>query len=545
MAFIGKQKDQNQYGKLMGMIAPEATPTKRIGAEAPTGATTAGPTAGKKAAEFTQTAAGSPGSVFKRQLGGADIGGITRLAEQPLLREFGQEAGRLAQEGVKYKQTAKEQLGKLPQFTAKTPEEQMALANRLAAGQDTETAKRILEQGDIEIPEFTTAPVQEFTPQKALRGGTVESLIRKEAQGPYTTGMAGLDALLFAKKGGAGQLAQRGMGLRTAAQTAADIMQGKTSGVIPEAVSGILAGAGITGGLKGEAEKQAKEFVESQKAGLKETIGKGISSREEAIRGAPAGQKSRIQTEQERVAQEFADQEQRMVEARQAYAQMQQDRLRDTVLNEMMNQLATEDRLRQERAAQGVQGNVQIQLRGPEAYRQQALSDPRYTAALERANLLAAPGLQLSQITRGQGVPTVGLENVMSETEAAEYNRLQELIGGKPITRAATAKPIAGYGATYDITPMKQFFENLFKQDFISDRPREEAPAIPTTPVAFPAPQAARPTPQAVAAFGGTSGIANITAAMEAIARGRKQPTLQQTMQSTMGGSEPSLNWRR
>jgi regulator of extracellular matrix RemA (YlzA/DUF370 family) len=38
MAFLGKPKDQEQYGRLMGMISPEATPSKRIGTEAPTGA---------------------------------------------------------------------------------------------------------------------------------------------------------------------------------------------------------------------------------------------------------------------------------------------------------------------------------------------------------------------------------------------------------------------------------------------------------------------------------------------------------------------------
>lgn len=66
MAFLGKPRDDNQYGRLMGMIAPETTPAKRIGTEAPTGSVTAGPSAGKSVAEFTQTQRTSPGSVFAR-----------------------------------------------------------------------------------------------------------------------------------------------------------------------------------------------------------------------------------------------------------------------------------------------------------------------------------------------------------------------------------------------------------------------------------------------------------------------------------------------
>ena len=80
MAIELKPKDQKQYDRLVGMTQPSATPSKRIGTDAPTGSIAAGPAAGKSAAEFTQTTKASPGSVFARQLGGADISGIRRVS---------------------------------------------------------------------------------------------------------------------------------------------------------------------------------------------------------------------------------------------------------------------------------------------------------------------------------------------------------------------------------------------------------------------------------------------------------------------------------
>lgn len=247
MAFVGKPRNEEQYGRLMGMIQPETTPSKRIGTEAPIGSVAAGPRAGQTAEEFTK-AGQAPGAVFQKQLTGANIGGITRLAEQPLLREAGQEATRVAQEGIGYKTGQQKYLSEQPQFKfgeKETPD----VIKRLGEGDEgaTETAQRIFTRGNIPVPEFQAGDIKEFTPLQALRGGSVESLLRKEAAGPYSTGMAGLDALLFSKKGGAQALANKGIALRTAEQATADALEKQ---------------------LTEEARKSAANLVSEQKSSL-------------------------------------------------------------------------------------------------------------------------------------------------------------------------------------------------------------------------------------------------------------------------------------
>jgi len=242
----------------MGMIQPEATPTKRVGTEAPVGSVAAGPRAGQAPGEFTK-AGPAPGGAFKRQLEGANIGGITRLAEQPLLREAGQEATRVAQEGIGYKTGQQKYRAEQPQFKfgeKETPD----VVKRLAEGDAgaTETAQQIFTRGEIPVPEFQAGDIKEFTPLQALRGGSVESLLRKEAAGPYSTGMAGLDALLFQKKGGAQALANKGIALRTAEQATADALEKR---------------------LTEEAKKDAADFVSTQKASLLGGLQSGATTR--------------------------------------------------------------------------------------------------------------------------------------------------------------------------------------------------------------------------------------------------------------------------
>lgn len=244
MAIVPREKET--YSRLAGMVTPqpEATPTKRVGTETPVGAVTSGPSAGKGPSEFTQTTTSSPGSIFGRQLGGADISGITKLAEQPLLREAGAESSRVAGEGLQYKKTQEENLAKQPSF-----KDYSSALSDIAGGKEDTTGKAqtILQRTDIPVPKLDIPDIKEFTPQQALRGGSVDTLLRKEATGPYTTGMAGLDALLFAKKGGAAQLAERGTALRTTEQAAADALEKSATE---------------------EAQKKAKDFVESQRTGL-------------------------------------------------------------------------------------------------------------------------------------------------------------------------------------------------------------------------------------------------------------------------------------
>ena len=244
MAIELKPKDQKQYERLIGMTQPSATPSKRIGTDAPTGSIAAGPAAGKSAAEFTQTTKASPGSVFARQLGGANIEGITSLAEKPLGREASEEALRVAGEGLQYKTEQDKKLADQPQF-----KDFSAAAGGVASGDETTTAtgQAILNRNTIPVPKLEIGDIKEFTPNQALRGGSVESLIRKEATGPYTSGMAGLDALLFQKKGGAQQLGQRGIALRATEQATADALEKSATT---------------------DAEKKAADLVSGQKAGF-------------------------------------------------------------------------------------------------------------------------------------------------------------------------------------------------------------------------------------------------------------------------------------
>ena len=244
MAILARPKDNEDYARLVGMTQPSATPSKRIGTDAPTGSIAAGPAAGKSAAEFTQTTKASPGSVFARQLGGANIEGITSLAEKPLGREAGAEALRVASEGLQYKTEQDKKLAEQPQF-----KDFSAAAGGVASGDETTTAtgQAILNRNTIPVPKLEIGDIKEFTPNQALRGGSVESLIRKEATGPYTSGMAGLDALLFQKKGGAAQLGQRGIALRAAEQATADALEKSATT---------------------DAEKKAADLVSGQKSGF-------------------------------------------------------------------------------------------------------------------------------------------------------------------------------------------------------------------------------------------------------------------------------------
>lgn len=446
MAFLGKPRDEQQYGKLMGMISPEATPTKRIGTEAPTGAVTAGPAAGKSAAEFTQTQRTSPGSVFAKQLGGADISGITKLAEQPLLREAGQESLRVAGEGQQYRQAREEELKKQPQFqfTGKVKEGDKEvekdytqdIVNKLAAGgEEYGTAQNILSRTNIPVPKLDIADVKEFTPMQALRGGSVESLIRKEAAGPYTTGMAGLDALLFAKKGGASQLAERGTALRTAEQAAADALEKSATE---------------------EAEKKAGEFVAGQKQQLEKGIKGGLTSREEAYTKAPEGQKSKLQQAQEKLAQEYSQKYGEVAGQRQAAIEKQLTDLKSQALENMVAKLRQESAASQEQAGRGVQGDVTIRIPSRAELLEQAKNDPRYQHAIRNIDL-QSPYAQQRGVMQAGEVPNLAFQNVVTPEDAQAYNRLQALIGGKAIEPVAPAFK----APTYDTGDLQRFFENL------------------------------------------------------------------------------------
>ena len=276
MAIVTKKKEDDTYGKLLGMTGqPSATPTRRVGAETPTGSAAAGPKGGQTPEEFTATTQASPGSVFKRQIEGAKrsgIGGITSLAERPLQREFGQEVARLGQEGIAYKQAGAKAREEEPQFQYKAGDKDLTqdIVGKLAGGNEEELAKAqtVLGRSFIPTKAFTTRDIKEFTPQQALRGGSVESLLRQEAKGPYSTGMAGLDALLFKQQGGAKALAQKGQTLRGAGQLAANVLQGKGGGVIDDEIQEALKKVGVTGNLTKDQEELNKQFVEQQKSAL-------------------------------------------------------------------------------------------------------------------------------------------------------------------------------------------------------------------------------------------------------------------------------------
>ena len=449
MAFLGKPKSEEQYGRLMGMITPEATPSKRIGTEAPTGSVSAGPAAGKSAAEFTQTTKSSPGSVFSRQLGGANIEGITSLAEKPLGREAGQEAMRVAGEGLQYKQTQQENLAKQPQFQfagkvqegGKEVDKDFTsdiIGKVAAGGEDFGTAQNILSRTSVPVGKLDIGDVKEFTPLQALRGGSVESLIRKEATGPYTTGMAGLDALLFQKKGGAQQLGQRGMALRAAEQATADALEKSATA---------------------EAEDAARRFVSGQKEQLQAGIKGGLTAREEAYTKAPEGQKSRLQQAQEKLTGEYGQKYSEVAGQRQAAITEQTKALQNQALENTINKLRQESIASQEALGQGTQGNITVKIPSRAELLAQAQSDPRYLNALQRLELQAPSAQQRGLMQSGQ-VPTLGLQNVIAPEDAEQYNRLQQLIGGQAI------QPVAGafQAPTYDTGDLKRFFESLRPQ---------------------------------------------------------------------------------
>lgn len=441
MAFAGKPKSEEQYGRLMGMIAPEATPSKRVGTEAPVGSVAAGPKAGQAASEFTK-AGQAPGAAFGRQLKGANIGGITRLAEQPLLRESGQEATRVAQEGIGYKTGQKQSLAQQPQFTfgeKETPD----IVKKLGEGEAgaTETAQQILSRSEIPVPEFQAGDIKEFTPLQALRGGSVESLLRKEAAGPYSTGMAGLDALLFQKKGGAQALANKGIALRATEQAAADALEKK---------------------LTEEARKEAGELVESQKTKLRGGIETGLKGREEAYTKAPEGQQSKLQQAQAKLQQDYAEAYGKTAQERQQFINTQVEATKAKALEDMISKLRSESIAAQESAGSSVQGDVTIKIPSRAELLQAAQNDPRYQHAIRNIDLQSPYAQQRGLMQQG-AVPTLELANVISPEDAQAYSRLQALIGGKEM------KPTAAQftPGAYDRQDLENFFSELRSRSFI------------------------------------------------------------------------------
>ena len=436
MAIELKPKDQKQYERLVGMTQPSATPSKRIGTDAPTGSIAAGPAAGKSAAEFTQTTKASPGSVFARQLGGADISGITSLAEKPLGREAGQEALRIAGEGLQYKQTEKEKLARQPQFqfTGKVKEGDKEvdkdftsdiIGKVAAGGEDFGTAQSILSRESVPVNKLEIGDVKEFTPLQALRGGSVESLIRKEATGPYSTGMAGLDALLFQKKGGAQQLGQRGIALRAAEQATADALEKSATA---------------------EAEEAARRFVGGQKEQLQAGIKGGLTAREEAYTKAPEGQKSKLQQAQEKLKSDY--------EATRGKATQE---IQTKVASLKQQELSKAFNAALQRAMSGpytpTEYEQSIGQANPERYQaaiiEQALNDPQYLRM--KSGIEGEAGARFSELGKQGNLPfeekqlaTLGLENVISEEDAAQYNRLQQLLGGQQVKAQTINAPSVG-----------------------------------------------------------------------------------------------------
>lgn len=438
MAFVSKPREEQPFNRLTSMMQPSAQPTKRVGTEAPMGAAAGGPSAGKAPADFTKSAQTSPGGVFKRQLEGADIGGITKLAEQPLIREAGQEALRVKGEADQYRQFIKDFIGKQPQFkfTEKVTEDGKEVdkdvtadivKNISAGGEDYERALKILQQSGIEVPKLDIADVKEFTPMQALRGGTVESLLRKEATGPYSTGMAGLDALLFAKKGGSKDLAAKGMTLRATEQAAADALEKSATE---------------------ESQKQATDFLTSQQAALKAGIESGIGGISGSYTAAPEGGISKVNEETRRLANEYAKHVQGLQAERQAFLDKQMSDLKNQALENMIAKLRQENLAAQEAAGStsrtGVSGDVTIRIPQRSELLAAAEQDPRYQNALRRIDAAASAAGTRGQIQTG-AIPQVGLQNVISEEDAARYNRLQELIGGTGVTRAQAAYTPASY----------------------------------------------------------------------------------------------------
>jgi len=415
MAFVGKQREDQNYTRLANLTQPQATPTKRVGTEAPVGGTTAGPKAGQAPQEFTKSNTASPGGVFKRQLEGANIGGITSLAKNPLLREAGQESTRIAQEGINYNNIVGGVLSGASQFG-----DFDTAVSGLASGDEgmTNTAQDILGRTEIPVPELNIANVKEFSPSAALRGGSVEGILKSEAKGPYSTGMAGLDALLFAKKGGAADLANQGLALQATTQAAADALEREQTK---------------------KAQERAEELVKSQKEGLTAGIKKGLTGKEEVYTKADEGKKSKIQQEQERLRSEYAKSEQ---EAFNKYGQLK-NQFQTQIDQALLQQAAA--RLFPDAVNQPF--GILAVLSNPEMLAQ-LQNDPMYQQQKEKASqqIFSPFGAGINpaaQFLQRQEIPTLGLSNVISEEDAAAYNRLQKLIGGQEIKRQDIGTPKA------------------------------------------------------------------------------------------------------
>jgi hypothetical protein len=448
MAIEIKRKKDDTYGKLLGMTGqPSATPTRRVGAETPTGSAAAGPKGGQTPEEFTATTQASPGSVFKRQIEGAKrsgIGGITALAEKPLGREFGAELSRVAQEGIEYKNQGEEQRKEEPQFDFSDD----SIVQGLASGDEetTNTAQQIFNRGFIPTEDFTTQDIKEFTPQQALRGGSVESVLRKEAKGPYTTGMAGLDALLFKRGGGSKELAQKGMALRGAGQAAANVLQGKSTGILDEAAQKALETIGLTGNLTKEQEELNKQFVEQQKSDL-EAILRGeldprLASYEQSLEGLRSGRAAAI-VQQNQALQDYINS------------------LGAAQRNQLYNQIYTENP-----RFEGYQSAI-----GPdyEAMR-------RSLAGLDFAKELS-PYLSYAAVTD----PTMADVAATDPTKAQEYSRLLNLLS---LGSQDTAKYGLGQRtqqATSRVTVDEATLKNAIKD--LLDRTVAAAPQIDYTKI--------------------------------------------------------------
>lgn len=416
MATLGRRRDDQQYGRLIDAMSPTATPTKRIGSESANAAASTG------APDFTKSTASSPGNIFQRQLGTAEIGGVTRLAEQPLLREAGGEALRVAGEAADYRKRMGEQRASQPQFEFKGQKEGQEIdytpdiVNRISGGgEDFDKARAILTNKPIELPELKIGKIKEFTPQQALQSGSVESILKKEAEGPYSTGMAGLDALLFAKKGGAAQLGTRAQALRVAGQTAADVLEK---------------------GVTEEERSKTQSAVEKQKADLLAAIRGGIASKESAYTQAPEGGKSKIEQKKAALGEEYRQKAETVQSKINELVESQKQSLHDQVLENMINKLKSESIASQTSAGREVQGDVAIRVPSRAELIEQAKTDKRYIHALKNLDLQLRQSVPGSQLSAGQ-IPNVGLENVITAEDADAYNRLQALIGGKSITPAA------------------------------------------------------------------------------------------------------------
>jgi hypothetical protein len=457
MAFLGKPKSEEQYGRLMGMITPEATPSKRIGTEAPTGSVAAGPAAGKSAAEFTQTTKSSPGSVFSRQLGGANIEGITSLAEKPLGREAGQEAMRVAGEGLQYKQTQQENLAKQPQFQfagkvqegGKEVDKDFTsdiIGKVAAGGEDFGTAQNILSRTSVPVGKLDIGDVKEFTPLQALRGGSVESLIRKEATGPYSTGMAGLDALLFQKKGGAQQLGQRGIALRAAGQATADALEKSATA---------------------EAEDAARRFVSGQKEQLQAGIKGGLTAREEAYTKAPEGQKSRLQQAQIDLENAAKENFGKTTQTADAFLQSEKGNLQNALLQQAVSRLFPQylDQPFGVFAAMSDPAVMQAIQNDPEYQKQQF--------ALNQQVISQLPTSSRAFVTQS-AAPQLQLQNVMSADESQQYNRLAELIGSKGLSPQTITAP----EAQFNQQQLKSRIDELVRQSGLFQNTSKSLPPL-------------------------------------------------------------------